>query len=217
MLDLLILQLLAAAAAAGDPPEAPRTGIGRSGAVFISPMGEPFRAEAGREDLAGRWLAGADADHDGAIVLAEMQADAARFFATLDVNHDGEIDPAEIERYESEIAPEIHGMGYVSPPQSVRGQGGHGMSGEMHRGEHRGGRRGGRARVVSLLGLPEPVTAADADFNRGISAEEFRRAAGQRFALLDGNHDGRLEPAELLPYRPRRAPTPAAEQDKTPD
>jgi hypothetical protein len=178
-------------------------------------MGEPFRAEAGREDLAGRWLAGADADHDGAIVLAEMQADAARFFATLDVNHDGEIDPAEIERYESEIAPELHGIGYVSPPQGVRNHGGHGMSGEMRRGDRRP--RSGRARVVSLLGLPEPVTAADADFNRGITAEEFRQAARQRFALLDANHDGRLEPAELLPYRPRRAATPAAEQDKTPD
>jgi hypothetical protein len=87
----------------------------------------------------------------------------------------------------------------------MRNHGGHGMSGSMRAGDQRGGRRPGAGGVpISLLGLPEPVIAADADFNRGVSREEFRRAAGQRFVLLDVNHDGRLEPAELTLDRPRR-------------
>jgi hypothetical protein len=210
MLDLLILPLLAASAAAAEPAGPPRTGIGRTDAVFISPMGEPFRTAGEREDLAGRWLAGADVDHDGVLALAEMEADAARFFATLDGNGDGEIDPAEIERYESVVAPEIRRLSYRSPPGGgVRGHGGHGVSGEIRRGEGGGRRRAERSGTpISLLGLPEPVTAADADFNRGISRAEFKRAAGERFVLLDANRDGRIEPAELVPYRPRRAAAP---------
>ena len=44
----------------------------------------------------------------------------------------------------------------------------------------------------SLLNIPEPVISADADFNRGVSVEEFRRAASKRFQLLDFSHNGRL-------------------------
>jgi hypothetical protein len=97
-----------------------------------------------------------------------------------------------------------------------RGMGGGGGGGRgMGRGG--GGRRGGSAdgggrpagagagaggRGPGLLNLPEPVTAADADMNRGVSAEEFRHAADQRFLLLDLNRDGRITPDELHPRRP---------------
>ena len=52
-----------------------------------------------------------------------------------------------------------------------------------------------------LLNIPEPVAAADADFNRGISLAEFRRAAGDRFHLLDSGRNGRLTLAELQTLR----------------
>jgi hypothetical protein len=42
------------------------------------------------------------------------------------------------------------------------------------------------------LNIPEPVAAADVDFNRGISLAEFRQAAASRFDLLDSAHQGRL-------------------------
>ena len=211
MLDTLILPLLLLAAGqaqpGGAPPaEPPRTGVGRGADIFVSPMGEPFRNGAEREDLGGRWLVGADADGDGALGLAEMEKDAARFFAALDTNGDGEIDPAEIEHYESRIAPEIRRLSYMSP--SVRRGGG---------GSRPGLRRGPGARPISLLGLPQPVTAADTDFNRGVSREEFRKAAGQRFVLLDTDRNGRLEPAELVPFRPRGSAPAAAEAMKIDD
>ena len=53
-----------------------------------------------------------------------------------------------------------------------------------------------------LLDLPEPVAAADADFNRAISVEEFADAAAERFRLLDKDHDGKLTRAEVQPAPP---------------
>ena len=48
-----------------------------------------------------------------------------------------------------------------------------------------------------LLNLPEPVAAADADFNRAVSLEEFRQAAIERFQLLDSAHQGRITLVQL--------------------
>lgn len=97
------------------------------------------------------------------------------------------------------------GMG-GGPPSGGMGRGGMGGGGEgAPGGEGDGGRSGapafdptkqGAARF-SYLALPEPVIAADADFNRGVSEQEFLQAASRRFALLDTNHDGALTPDEL--------------------
>ena len=51
----------------------------------------------------------------------------------------------------------------------------------------------------ALLAIPQPVISADADLNRGVSPAEFRHTAGQRFLLVDRNHDGRLTREELSP------------------
>jgi Ca2+-binding EF-hand superfamily protein len=60
-----------------------------------------------------------------------------------------------------------------------------------------------------LFGLPEPVTAADTDFSRGISLSEFEKAAQLRFQALDVTHQGRLTLAVLQGLRP---PGPAREK-----
>jgi hypothetical protein len=191
-------------------------------------MGEPFRSDDPAGDNVGTWFAQADANHDGAVTLAEMQADAARFFATLDTNHDGEIDPDELTRYETEIAPEVQ-VGTQMGAGSTFGRGGGGGSGGGRRGGGRGGggwggrrgggggeggggegggRRGGNggfdeglegAGRYSFLNIPEPVISADTNLNRGVSREEFLAAAANRFVLLDTNHDGRLTRDELPP------------------
>ena len=74
---------------------------------FLSPAGEPFRTLAGEPSPLATWFAGADANHDGVLSFAEFQADFRRFFAALDTNHDGEIAPDEVNRYETEVLPEI--------------------------------------------------------------------------------------------------------------
>jgi Ca2+-binding EF-hand superfamily protein len=190
------LLLLASAAALAQPPGGRRP----HGSVFLSPMGEPFRSEDVAADTVGAWFAQADADHDGAVSLTEMQADAARFYATLDANRDGEIDPTELTRYETEIAPEVQ----LGVQMGERGFGRRGERRDERRPTNGGFEEGleGAGRY-SFVNMPEPVIGADGDLNRGVSRAEFAAAAARRFAMLDGNQDGRLTRAEL-PALPQR-------------
>jgi hypothetical protein len=215
---------LGSAAALAQPPGPPPQAAGHGrGSVFLSPMGEPFRSPEPGADVAGAWFAGADSDHDGALTVAETQADADRFFTALDTNRDGELGPEEIARYENEVAPEVQlglqmrGGGFGGRRGGWGGGGGRGDWGRGHGGSrHGGGERRfegageyddgleGAGRF-SWLNIPEPVISADSDLNRGVSRAEFARAAGQRFLLLDANHDGRLTRAELPPLPERHA------------
>jgi hypothetical protein len=211
--------LLAALAAAAQPPEG--EGFGRAhfrGSLFLSPMGEPFRSDDPAADNIGTWFTGVDADRDGALTVAEMEADAGRFFATLDTDRDGELGPEEVAAYETNIAPEVQlGMQMRARFGGAGGgrRGGHrhggGWGGRQGEGGG-GGRRPGRGEYdeglegggrFAFLNIPEPVISADADFNRGVSRAEFLRAAGQRFLMLDTDKNGRLTRAEL-PALPER-------------
>lgn len=195
----LLVTLAAAAgqAPAGAAPAPLLTISRRANRIFISPMGEPFRPNTRDDDTLADWFRQADLNHDGSLTVEEMQKDAQRFFATLDVNHDGEIDPDEISRYETKVAPEVStshlGMMLLSEggPEGDERRSGHrgrgkGWSDAGYDDGHQGGARYG------LLDLPEPVTSADFDFNRGVSLNEFERAATQRFVALDVDHKGRL-------------------------
>ncbi|MGN6058747.1 MAG: EF-hand domain-containing protein [Sphingomicrobium sp.] len=181
---VILLAAVAGQAKSATPPPPPPAPTRHWGRIFISPMGEPFRAERGGDALE-MWFQQADRNHDGYLTLQEMQQDSERFFATLDVNRDGEIDPDEIARYESVVAPEI-GDGRETEEDIAQG--------------HRGAARFG------LLDLPEPVASADADFDRGVSLAEFRQAAAKRFAALDIDHQGRLTLAALELIRPAAEP-----------
>lgn len=163
----LTLIFIAAMAAAQAPQSA--TGPGRP---FLSPMGEPIFGQAPSEDGLTAWFEHADTNHDGALTIDEMATDAQRFFLTLDTNHDGEIDPDETTHYEIVIAPRLR-MGNFGRDDEVAS-----------------GRFG-------LLQIPEPVSSADSDFNRGVSVQEFRKAAESRFRLLDASHSGRLTLSSL--------------------
>lgn len=193
---------------AGGPPRRPHR------ALFISPAGEPFRAEPGAPYPVAAWFAGADADHDGILTRDEFVADALRFFDRIDGDHNGVIDGFEVSTYETQVAPEIlqgfQGGGGGEGP-SVRGQdgprgrGGHGGGRRGGGGPPGGGKRGGApmggmlqgATPYSLLAEPEPVSASDGDFDRRITRAEATKAAKARFALLDTDGDGRLRLADL--------------------
>ena len=209
-MTILLIPLLLAAA------EAPINVVGHAWAPFISPMGEPFRARSTADDTLARWFQQADRNRDGVLTSDEMQADADRFFATLDENNDGELDPDEIANYEYDIAPDVQVMSRIkraqgeatpanSHPVGLDGQ----LLSRKGRDQRRrdeaaqlglGGSLQGAARY-SLLNLPEPVAAADTDFNRGVSRAEFRQAALERFNLLDGRHIGRLILTDLQAIR----------------
>jgi Ca2+-binding EF-hand superfamily protein len=194
-----ILPLLAAAA--GAPAERPINVVGHAWAPFISPMGEPFRPRSATDDTLARWFNQADRNHDGQLTADEMRADADRFFALLDTDGDGLIGPEELIQYEWELAPDVQlssrlkrHPGEAAPPKAA---------GEVEQtAEHRRYRRGdgepdsltglqGAARY-GLLNLPEPVAAADADFDRAVTRPEFEAAALYRFQLLDRDRRGAI-------------------------
>jgi len=199
----ILLPLLAVAAA---PAERPINVVGHAWAPFISPMGEPFRARTATDDTLARWFNQADRNHEGQITPDEMKADADRFFATLDSDGDGEIGPEELIHYEWELAPDVQlssrlkrQPGEAAPikrpefaedsPDARRYRRGEGEPDTLI------GLQG--AARYGLLNMPEPVAAADADFNRAISRAEFEAAAFARFQLLDTGHRGSLTLAAL--------------------
>lgn len=241
---LMFAALCLGACASGPPQDGPRgdwgkaprprpPGEGEPGGpprrahpqLFISPAGEPFRAEPGAPYPVAAWFAGADTDHDGALTRDEFVADALRFFDTLDGDHNGVLDGFEVSAYETKVAPEIlqgfqgdgGGRGQGGPPGGGRGgrggppgggpPSGIGFAGQDD-GPPGGGRRGGRgagpmggmlqgATPYSLLAEPQPVMASDGDFDRRITRAEATKAAKSRFALLDTDGDGRLHLADL--------------------
>jgi hypothetical protein len=165
--------------------------------VYLTLMGEPVLGARGERQPFYRWFAEADANRDGSMDMVEMQKDAARFFATLDVDHDGRIGPDEITRYETEVA-----------PPAVRAAGGlvgvsvQALSPTSRNSEPpiTGTRLANQldGPGANLGEVPEPVTAADTNLNGSVSAGEFNSAASRRFFGHDTNHDGRLDPKELM-------------------
>lgn len=221
VMPLSALSVLLAAAAAQSAPA--NGGSHHFARLFISPMGEPFYASEQSRDALADWFNQADRNHDGQLTADEMEGDADRFFAQLDTNHDGEVDPDEITHYEDVIAPEVR-TGFVAGfvPEGTPGVDGEGDArGGGHRHSHggsgswRGGRNDGSqgAAKFGLLDLPEPVTAADTDFNRGVSKDEFEKAALQRFTALDVARQGRLTLAVLESLRPAPPPQPNKQDD----
>jgi Ca2+-binding EF-hand superfamily protein len=198
------LPLLAAAAA--PVAERPINVVGHAWAPFISPMGEPFRPRTATDDTLARWFNQADVNHDGQLTADEMKADADRFFTTLDTDGDGLIGPEELIHYEWELAPDIQlsarlrrQRGETAPAKAAESDGQLAKDRRYGRAEGEPDSLAGLqgAARYGLLNMPEPVAAADEDFNRAITRAEFEQAALERFQLLDREHRGALTLASL--------------------
>jgi hypothetical protein len=217
MRRVALILVLATAVAAGAakpkiPKDAPYCAPPATRPVFLSPMGEPFRADPGQPYPSAAWFAGADRDGDGAIDRAEFLRDADRFLARLDIDHDARLTPDEVIAYERDIAPEIalYAVGSRRLPERVR------RSREVARSY--GGPIG--AGQFAWLNIPEPVSGADADIDRLVSRAEFLAAAGRRFDALDTKGSGRLVLKDL-PRTPQQVevegpcwPRPTPEDDE---
>jgi hypothetical protein len=163
--------------------------------LFVSPMGEPFQGDR-QNPPSLAWFAGADADKDGRISIYEFQDDAQRFFKTLDTDGNGEIDPVENERYELLIQQAISDTGGGFGRSLARNSEEQYSSSGEPKGNSQYVRRSG-ASSYNWLAIPQPVMSADINFNRGVTTQEFDRAAVTRFRLLDKNGDNFLDKAEL--------------------
>ena len=211
-LPIFLAAVAAAQPVQATPPSVPAVATleERFGRSFMSPMGEPFFGRTPGEDGLSAWFRQADTNHDGFITVDEMKADAQRFFDTLDTDHDGEIGPDEISHYEDVIAPQVGNPSFHDAQPVAASAGVQSASPRRGGKRHRsgGGFRGGfggddetSAGRYGLLQIPEPVMSADADFNRGVSADEFSNAAVQRFGLLDVSRTGQLSLPELQSIR----------------
>lgn len=202
------LILLAAAASPHD--DRPIMVTGHTWAPFISPFGEPFRPRKTDQDTMADWFHQADRNGDGVLTPNEMQSDAQRFFAHLDADHNGLIEPDELVQYEWEVAPEIQvgsrwrksNSSAVARPASEAGDHKRRGPGDDNRGSDGSEYELQGAARYALINMPEPVAAADANFDRAISAAEFRQAALDRFQLLDRAHRGQLSLLDLEALRP---------------
>lgn len=193
---ILVLAALAAAPALAQP---------HSAGLFISPAGEPFRASSGEAYPLPRWFSGADADGDGELSFAEFDKDALRFFDVLDTNKDGRINSMETKAYETSVAPEIvRKIPLLSERRddTVGGQPRDNQSPIRVLPQRDSGparlkppREG--AGFYALLNEPQPVSAADGDFNTIITRQEWTAAARRRFGRLDANGDRALRLEEL--------------------
>jgi hypothetical protein len=193
--------------------------------MYLTPMGEIIRADADGAKPLDVWFNQADSNHDGMVDSSEFRADAKRFFDLLDTDHDGKIGPAELTRYETEVAPEplrrmaLVGTGGRMRPRGMNGSGPDGGlpggGGPLGGGGPPGGGRPGGGGVPGGEppgggvpggpeggfggpgGLPEPVALADIDMSGSVTLAEFDRAALQRLGALDANRDGKLDRNEL--------------------
>lgn len=210
MPDPLLLLSIALAASQPASPAAQHARQHGSERIFISPMGEPFRASAPGDDPLVDWFSRADTNHDGSLSLLEFANDGARFFRTLDTDHDGKIGFDEIHRYEWVVAPEIQvgwsprirraGKNFDAGPRSGTRAESAGDDGPAPDDPLMGLEGAGR---FGLLNIPEPVTAADTNLDHKVTAAEFTAAESRRFELLDTNHDRRLDLGELEALRPK--------------
>jgi hypothetical protein len=163
--------------------------------VFISPSGKPFRAPANKPYPVVDWFNAADKDHDGKLTKAEFRADADAYFHELDINKDGVIDGREVAYYERITAPEI--IQSFVPDQGQPQQ-----SGDDNTSKPKELPQGGA--WYGLLGEPEPVAAADTNFDNVITYAEFMQATDERWKLLDPDKKGYIT-LDSLPQTPIQA------------
>jgi hypothetical protein len=200
------------ACASGGEPSAPED---VPDMLFISPMGEPFRAKPPAPYPVDLWFKGADKDGDGKLTLAEFLADAERFFHILDINKDGVIDHREIFFYEHRTVPEMLGQAYGALRRRSAGEAklwlaqyGGGITGPQHQpqgpeephppeGKLQDDKPLIGAAAYGLLADPEPVQGCDIRITGIITLSDFKTRGQQRFKLLDFDNKGYLTLAGL--------------------
>ncbi|HEY2660417.1 MAG TPA: hypothetical protein VGI79_11890 [Caulobacteraceae bacterium] len=194
--------------------------------VFISPSGKPFRAPAGAPYPVVAWFKEADKNADGKIDHGEFMADAEAFFKVLDINGDNVLSGYEIAVYERRIAPEILGYQFKASALArpvgrdggllwkaqygSTGMGNMGQGGVPTSVDPAGPPEPSEPKILhdldetqqgaspfSLFDEPEPVTAADFNFNGLIKKANYLKLADMHFTRLDPDSDGFLTLAKL--------------------
>ncbi|MES1156916.1 MAG: hypothetical protein ABUL73_03960 [Alphaproteobacteria bacterium] len=188
----LALAAMATGAAAQEKP---------LGALFITPMGEPFRSSDPAVRPIQVWFNQKDTDHDGKLSMSEYLTDAMAFFAVLDRNGDGVVTSLETTSYWERNTPEI-----LTEWSSDRGF--EGVRRDASTDDERDAQRQTRhqqeaqdrvlrgAARYGLINVLEPVMSCDTNFDRRVTRDEFQACAVARFSQIDTNHDGFFQLSE---------------------
>jgi hypothetical protein len=184
--------------------------------LFISPCGEPFRADAGAPYPVADWFRRANKKGDGKLDHDEFVADADAFFKRLDINGDGALSPYEVRLYERTMVPEIIG-GTVTVGQNqvarlwlAQVHGGNYNEPIDPSGDHLDDAKpikpkfdetGNGASPYSFFDEPEPIMTADFNVNGLILRDNFLKVADMHFTDLDQAQKGYL----TLPGLPKTA------------
>lgn len=140
-----------------------------------------------------------DANGDGVVTRAEVQAHAAEMFAMFDANKDGKIDMADREVHKAgmfdkfdankdgAISRDEFAKTHPQGPDGERGPGqGRMMHGEMKHGEGAGGHH------MAMMMLHK----ADSNHDQAITRDELTAGVLQHFDAADSNKDGKLTSEE---------------------
>ena len=212
--DLLFAGAIALGVGYASGAQAQSGGASQAPGLFVSPMGEPFRANAAGARGIDLWFTASDANYDTRISHDEFIANANAFFPQVDASQDGALTSLEDTTYWRRTAPELvdgsagsHPIGNtLEPPERRQRQDGQ----QVFRGSDvniRGPNRGRPAEGLTgaqgygLLDDAEPIMSCDSNFDRRVTLAEFSACAERRFALLDANHDGFFTPDEASRIR----------------
>ena len=175
------------------------------GSVYLSLMGEPFRANESGQDPFDQWFRQADRDGDGTISRLELIGDAEAFFAVLDPNADQVIDADEMGDYEN-LAPSRTRVAGGGAPELSSSRPKPKSSAPVDKGQVpivADGSAPSATRIhpsnarINFSAVPQPVAMADLNLDRRVTLDEFRKTAGKRFTNYDVDQDGRLTRKEL--------------------
>lgn len=177
LLLLSLAALLPLAACVGRPNHP----AGPSARPF-SPAGEPLPADSkGAQPYVAAlaaWFDRTDADQDGRVTPAEVEADSNRFFALLDRDRDGFVNSQELA--------DSRGAADRMPDQPDSAPDG---SRPPRQGRPPGSPAGSAA--------PDPVMTADRNLDFRVTQQELARMAVERLLMMDANHDGSVDRAEV--------------------
>ncbi|WP_199554909.1 EF-hand domain-containing protein [Sandaracinobacteroides hominis] len=184
MIRIAVLAALVAAPVAAAAPqiEGAQAPSASGTHLFIAPSGEPFRAGLDEPYPVAKWFAGADADGDGKLTLAEFVADGDRWFKALDSSRNGVLEAAEIDAYEAAVLAPLTGRPGMGAPAAGAGAGGPPPGGGRPK---RGEAPPRGAGAYGLIDIPHPIKAADQDMNSRVTPGEYHKVMTSRFEMLD--------------------------------
>lgn len=148
------------------------------GGMLYSPNGEPLTGgplgTPSCTDALTKWFALVDSNHDGVIDQTELTADARIQFNRMDRDRDGAIYPSELLSYREPFEVGIKRQ-HVDLTQQTDDK-----------------------KKKEQADFSDPVMSADTNLDFKVTLDEMTTQAQELFKVIDHDHNGKLDKAEVL-------------------